>query len=221
MLSRIGSCANQLATPALVVAVFLAAVRVRRSIGAYVLWVAMVLNLGLALLFDIVDPLGPGGHLVLRARRSRLDRHRIDGARRDGAHRAAPSTNERERGGLAMRGFGHLLAPFMTCVAWTTTAIYFAAGAVALVRLKATPAGLLIGGSLLVLAIVGAVARAVRSTVMSTDHLASMSAHAIDLTATNFQTASSCMDTVFTLCGVVGFFLLPKALERLAERRAA
>lgn len=55
--TRIGSCIDELSLLALVVVAFVAAARIKRSIGAYVFGVAMLVSLGIALLEDLVDAL--------------------------------------------------------------------------------------------------------------------------------------------------------------------
>ncbi len=105
---------------------------------------------------------------------------------------------------------------FLQCVAWLSSLVDLAIGVVAFVRLRTTPAGLLIGGGFTLMSLFGVSLRILRM-VMKPD----LDAPDVDFDAWLMQieaisTVNTCGVMLFMLAIGIGFLLLPKSLEKLA-----
>jgi len=115
-----------------------------------------------------------------------------------------------------------LFGYFFQCTSWLSSIIDLAIAVTAFMRLKATPAGLLIGGGFTLMGLFGIVMRIARMMIEP-----DFAALDFDADYAEYMMQSNVVSSVST-CGIfifmtaigIGFFLLPKSLEKLAAKDA-
>ncbi len=103
-----------------------------------------------------------------------------------------------------------LIRTISQLLGWLSSVIYLAMGIAAFARLRATPAGLLMGSSLLLVALIGCTSRAARSVVME---------QAGYEPYMWISVGSSCIHAFLFVLFAAGIALIPRSLATLANKK--
>jgi hypothetical protein len=112
-----------------------------------------------------------------------------------------------------------IFSALFTCVAWVAALFDLAIGVAAIVRLRTTPAGMLIGGGFVLMGMFGVLMRIVRAVITPDFGAAEVDFEAYMVQSSAVGSVSTCGAMLFMLAIGIGFLLLPKSLEILAQKK--